>query len=57
MSKNVIYIKETREFIVDGNTIKEDSLSEAEATELKEKAIRQHLLTGQNEDCEEQVIV
>ena len=44
---DTIYVKETKEFIVNDNVIKETSLTEAEKKKLKECAKEQSLLTGE----------
>ena len=50
MGKEIIYIAETKQFIVDGTTISEESLSETEARELKMVAEAQKLLVGSSKD-------
>ena len=47
MQNNIRYIKETGEFLVDSNVVKESSLTKAEAKKLKSKAKHNQLLTGQ----------
>ena len=46
MSEEVVYIKETKEFIVNGRSIKEDQLTETEAANLRAKASNQSFLVG-----------
>lgn len=56
MSK-VIYIQETKQFIVDGRTIEESSLGIAEAANLKKLADSQELITGETTVRNESLIV
>jgi len=44
--KDVRYIQETREFIVDGKVIKESTLTETEIKNLKSKCRTNTLLVG-----------
>ena len=46
--KDVKYIVETNEFIVDGTVVKASSLSEAEKKKLMEDAKKNSLLIGSN---------
>ena len=47
MKKDVRYIAETKEFIVDGQVIKESSLTAEEKRILMESATSSTLITGQ----------
>ena len=55
--KEVIYIKESAEFIVNGKTIKEQDLTESEKNELKKLADEQRIITGDIKDNTENIIV
>ena len=57
MMSEVIYIAETKEFIVDGQTIKESSLTPSEVATLKLKVKNLDLLTGNKEASCGQVLV
>ena len=53
MNKEVIYIPETKEFIINGKTIKEKDLTIVEANDLKRQAEQMSLLIDkeENESC------
>lgn len=57
MNNEVIYIAETKEFIVNGQTIKEETLTTAEIIELKSRMKNQDLLTGNKIESKEVVLV
>jgi len=48
MSEDIKYIKETKEFIVNGKTIKENTLTDEEKKILKAKAKSNKFLVGSN---------
>ena len=50
MENEIIYIAETKQFIINGATISEESLSKEEAKEFKMKAQSQKLLVGTVEE-------
>jgi hypothetical protein len=47
--KEIIYIENTKQFLIDGETVNESSLSEVEVLNLKKLAENQKLLIGSNE--------
>jgi hypothetical protein len=44
--KEIIYIEDTKQFLIDGKTVNESSLSVEEANNLKRLAESQQLLVG-----------
>jgi len=46
--KKIIYIAETKEFLVDGQVVKTETLSECELQKLMQQAEKQSMLLGTN---------
>jgi hypothetical protein len=44
--KKIIYIAETKEFLVDGQVVKTDTLSECELQKLMQQAEQQSMILG-----------
>ena len=54
---SIIYIAESKEFIVNGKVIKESTLTETERKELKSKATKQSILTNESKSLDGTILI